>query len=138
MKKTQAIEKQLTEFNIKVNYQSISSPKYYNFSNDGINVEYTITNKSYGQLQDYLIDNLDAFEAYLKDNYTCRDGFIPSHDNTPKSWLLPIDKMDKPEHKFGAILEFYLLNEEYTINDLIMEDAVCSETSWIHGEEINR
>lgn len=37
-----AIGKELTLFNITVEFQAIYSPKYYNYSNDTINVAYTL------------------------------------------------------------------------------------------------
>jgi hypothetical protein len=131
-----AVESQLKEFDIKIKYQHVNSPKYYNYSNDSINVKYTITKKSFKLLLDYLSNNLLEFEQYLKENYTCRDGFISLHSNDTKDWILQSENLEKPEHKFGAILEFYLENEDYKEFDLY--EDVASETSWVHGTLIKK
>ena len=101
--------KELLNIHIKVNYQSMVSPKYYNFSNDSINVEYEID--SLTVIRNYLIDNRGMFEEYLLENYKSRDGFISSHSHKVDDWLSVMYSEKDLEHKFGSILHFIIDNE---------------------------
>lgn len=102
-----AIEKLLKENNIikSIKFQKVVSPKYYNFSNDSINIEVEL---NLGELVCFIANNKDSFSQYIESNYTSCDGFISFHSNDSDEWLkgLILDNLDKSEHKFGAILDF--------------------------------
>lgn len=102
-----AIEKLLKEKNIvqSIEFQKVVSPKYYNFSNDSINIEVKI---NIDILIFFIESNKKAFDTYIKDNYSSCDGFTSFHSNDGDMWLKSLmnDDLDKPEHKFGAILDF--------------------------------
>ena len=124
---TKTISDKLIEFGIKgvkIKYQLISSPKYYNFETDSIYVKYSLTNIAVKAINKYLIDNKDAFTKYIKDHYTSRDGFNSWHSNDANEWL-QIKLSDKKEltHAFGAILEFIFENENYTAFNLYEDIA---------------
>src|ERR1035438_8942967 len=61
-----AIERELKSLGITIDYQSIYSPKEYNFSTDSINVKYRLSKNSAKLLNSYLKANVKAFEAYIK------------------------------------------------------------------------
>jgi hypothetical protein len=118
-------------FDIALNYQAINSPKYYNFSNDAIHVEYTFTEDCFTKIQDYLSGNVDNFSQYLIEHYTSCDGFISFHSNDYKEWLLDIKEEVTLEHKLGSILNFILLNEEYNEMELYQQ---VSENVYLQGQ----
>jgi hypothetical protein len=89
------VEGSLSDFVSRIDFQSIESPKYYNFSNDSINCEI--------EFNDSLVDQ------YILDNYTSRDGFISFYENDASNWL---DGWKEDSHKVGSILDFICINEE--------------------------
>ena len=107
---TEFVGNELKDLEIKVEFQALVSPKYYNFSNDSINVKYTLSENTITLILAMLSENNDDFEQYLHDNYTCRDGFIPFHSNDKKEWLLALTSGSNEllGHKLGGILNFYL------------------------------
>lgn len=54
-------------------YKSMTSPKYYNFSTDKLNI---IIDLNLTKLKKFIRDNKEDFNSYLKDNFTSYDGFI--------------------------------------------------------------
>ena len=105
-------------FDIKVKFQKLVSPKYYNFTNDSINCEYEITQHEYDKVIDYIKSNWLDFEEYIKRNYSSRDGFIPSHSYNAEVWMNNLKSESHLEHNFGSVLDFILENKEYTCNNL--------------------
>lgn len=118
-----AIESKLKEFglNIKITYQSLYSPREYNFANDSINVKYKVEDPK--AINKYILANFEAFSVYIKEHYTSRSGFMSFWSNDAETWLneYMTNKKDL-SHCFGAILEFIFKNEGYSDNDLY-EDA---------------
>ena len=112
-----SIEHELKDFNIKIEFQKLVSPREYNFTNDSINVEYSIENLN--QIENYLKDNFNEFEEYLKGRYTSRDGFTSFYSTDGYIWLYNyLNDGNKIQHCFGSILEFILTNEGYNQDDL--------------------
>ncbi len=110
---------------IQAIFQSVVSPKYYNFSNDSINVEYQF--EDLDKLVAYLIDNRTEFADYLKDRYTSCNGFISHHSNDVDEWIQVFMFGGELGHKLGSALEFYLTNENG--DDLqyeMYEDLSCN------------
>ncbi len=107
-------------------YEALVSPRFYNFGNDSINCEVSLSSKE--AVDEYLADNADAFSEYLKDRYTSRDGFASSYSNDPKDW----SDWAEDEHKLGAVLDFWFLNEEVDEYD-VYQDVVSNleETDYI-------
>ena len=119
------IEDMLRDLNITtdIKFQSLLQPKEYNFGNDSINVEYTISKRSLRVIKDYLMSHIEAFREFLRDNYTNCSGFISHYENYPEAWLNDLIH----EHKFGAVLGFILNNEnENVANDLY--DGIVNNT----------
>ena len=117
-KATEVVEEWLEDFNIKVNFQEISSPREYNFGNDSINVEYVLAKDSMKKILDYLKENRQVFEEWLKGRYTSRSGFISSHSTDADEWISELKSGEDLSHKFGAVLEFIMENEGNTDEDL--------------------
>ena len=97
-----------------ITIQNISSPRYYNFSNDSANV---IIKYKVNEFVAYLIENKDKLNEWLKDRYTSRSGFMSSYDNNYDDWFEQTNgfiNLDVDGHRLGALLDFYFENEGVT------------------------
>ena len=114
------IGEQLSNLGIKVVFQKIVSPKFYNFDNDRINVAFNLDTDTFDKLHKFLLDNIEDFKDYLKEHYTSYDGFRSFHSNEPLDWFKALESKSQKllEHKLSGILNFYLECEEFTTNDL--------------------
>lgn len=132
---TNTIDNRLGEegFDVSIKYQELVSPKSYNYSNDSINIELTFNPI---QVKEYLLDNVDEFDEYLKEHYTSRSGFYSSHSNNVDEWL---SIFDKDEHKIGAIFDFILRNEDFDESELYDEtervSSIVKNYDELIGEE---
>jgi hypothetical protein len=102
---------ELSDFSLKMRFQSISSPSFYNFSNDSCNVILDIDEQAVSK---YIYENQSAFEDYIKEKYTSYDGFWSSHSNQFKDWEEDTKKFknySENDHCLGALLQFICENE---------------------------
>ena len=117
------IEEKLNEIGINctINFETLISPREYNFSNDSINIE--INFKKFSQVIEILEQNYDLFTQYIKDNYTSCSGFISSHSSYASDWMEDLrDDAENETHKVGAVLDFILQEiEEYKDEDLYFD-----------------
>lgn len=125
------VGKWLKDFDIKVKFEEVVSPKYYNYSNDSINVEYELGEDSMKKILDYLEENKEAFSEYIKKKYTSRDGFMSSYSNDSNEWISDLKDEKSLHHKLGAVLEFILENEGHDENELYDE---ISGNVYLSGE----
>ena len=95
----------LSDYVKGIEFERISSPKYYNFENDAIHCEMTI---DVDAINKYIDDNWSHFKDYIKICYTSRDGFISSYTNDAAEW---IKGWEEDQHKVGSILQ-YICSEE--------------------------
>lgn len=102
-----AIEKLLKENGIieSIKFQNVVSPKYYNHSNDSINIEVEI---NIDKLVLFIANNKDDFDTYVRSHYTSCDDFTSFYSNNGDDWFKSLinDDFKKSEHCFGALLEF--------------------------------
>jgi hypothetical protein len=126
------IEEKLNEIiECKVTFQELISPKYYNYSNDHINVEIEI---DLNEVEKYLLENIEYFDEYLRKNYTSCSGFISSYSNKPDVWLFKyLRDSDKLKHCLGSALNFMLQNEEYFCDNLY-DDLMDWNPVYLHAE----
>ena len=114
------IEEKLNEIGINctINFETLVSPREYNFSNDSINIE--INFKKFSQVIEILDQNYDSFSEYIKHNYTSCSGFISSFSSYASDWMEDLRQDAENEtHKVGAVLDFILQEiEEYKDEDL--------------------
>lgn len=117
------IEEKLNEIgvNCSIKYDTLISPREYNFSNDSINIE--INFKKFSQVIEILEQNFDSFSQYIKDNYTSRDGFISNHSSYASDWMEDLrENTENEAHKVGAVLDFILQEiEDYKDEDLYFD-----------------
>lgn len=115
----QIVGEQLKDLGIKVEFQALVSPKYYNYSNDSINVAYHLEDNAFTKLLEYVLENKEDFDGFIHENYTSYSGFMSFFSNDGWKWIAEyIFKEDKLEHVFGACLEFYLEREEFGAEEL--------------------
>ena len=114
------IEDKLEDFIYKIEFSKLKSPKFYNFSNDYI--ECKIKPKKQAILN-YIKNNNNNWNKYLKDNYTSYDGFISSYDNyaSSKDWN---NKNIFNKHQLCPVLDFIAKNEDITELDLLEDSEV--------------
>ena len=112
------IESAMSEWIERIDYESLSSPKYYNFTNDSINCTIRPKKKA---IQEYIYANKAEFAKYLEDHLKSRDGFISSHSHSFYDWeedtkkFLHFDKKhDNQGFNLGFVLDFIAENEEIT------------------------
>ncbi|QDP51821.1 MAG: hypothetical protein GOVbin212_40 [Prokaryotic dsDNA virus sp.] len=110
---------ELEDFIYKIEFESLKSPRFYNYSNDYI--ECKIKPKKQAILN-YIKKNYNNWNEYLKDNYTSYDGFISSYDNYAGSedWS---NKNIFNKHQLCAVLSFIAENESIT-EDALLENEV--------------
>jgi hypothetical protein len=112
-------------------YESLVSPKYYNFRNDSINVEFKFSTENKVRIAQYIKEHWNAFKNYLKDNYTSGSGFISSYSNDVADWLKISDSLEH-SHKSGSILNFILTNEG--ISDFYIYEKVMGVRDYLELE----
>lgn len=91
-------------FEIKIEYQNFYSPKFYNYSNDSINVFIELDTK---ELRKYILENYKYFAKRIKEDYTSCSGFISSYFNNIEEWATDTNNFtnfDINQHYLGALL----------------------------------
>jgi hypothetical protein len=118
----------LSDFVSDIEFEKISSPKYYNFENDSIHCEITFDDD---KIINYLNDNFEAFSTYIRERYTSRDGFISFYENNALEWL---DGWQDDSHKVGSILQFICESEQFEEPFNIAD----SHISLFYNQQINQ
>lgn len=101
------VETLLNEFVYAIHFDSVVSPRFYNFENDSINCDIEIYRD---KIEKYVSENKEAFDKYIRDRYTSRDGFISYYENDGDQFL---DGWHDDSHKVGAVLQFICENEGF-------------------------
>ena len=112
------LENELSVFVNKIEFQSLESPKYYNYSNDVIDC---IIQPKKQAILNYIKKHKKEFDIYLKDTYTSYDGFISHYDNNSDSKDWSSKSIINNEHQLGSVLNFICINEGITEHDLYYE-----------------
>lgn len=97
---------------VEIKYQSISSPAYYNFSNDSINIEVDL---DFPRFMEIVNENKENIRKYIHQQYTSRDGFNSFHSNDVEDWCDTEYVLEFIQHRVGALMEalyYYHLNTE--------------------------
>lgn len=90
----------------EIKYQSISSPAYYNFSNDSINIEVEL---DFPRFMEIVNEKKEDIREYILVNYTSRDGFNSFHSNNVDVWCDPEYVLEFIQHRVGALMEALML-----------------------------
>lgn len=107
-------------FDVQVDFIAIDSPREYNHSNDAIDVNYTINKTTFKKIVNYLKDNSENWNLYIKGYFTSYSGFISFHPNNAEEWveLVNLDNMANYNIILKTILGFILTNEDYSETDM--------------------
>lgn len=84
-----------------IQYQSISSPQYYNFSNDSLNIEVELDFDKFMQIVN---ENKEELREYIRENYTSYDGFHSFHSNDIEDWCNSEYVLENPSHRVGSLM----------------------------------
>lgn len=99
----------------------IYSPKYYNFSNDEIDLDVTF---SKSKVLNEVNKNITKFNDFLKERYSSRDGFNSFTSNNYIEWLE--DYNNDVDTSIGAVLT-YLFQETIEENHEGFIQHVCDD-----------
>lgn len=105
---------------ISFEYESLAKPRFYNYENDKIN---GYVNLPLDMVIEYMNNNAEEFQQYLKDNYSSRDGFtsfVPTNlDDFRKE--LKSDLSKDVDRDLGILVEFIIEKELKMTPDEIYE-----------------
>ena len=116
------IENEMSDFIDSVTFESLYSPREYNFTNDSINC---LISPKIDAIKSYIYDNKEAFCSYLEDRFKSRSGFISFYGYTFEQWkTYTKDFSDYTEDSIylGSVLDFIGTNEE--INDFTLYEKL--------------
>ncbi len=109
---------ELIPFVKSIGFESVQSPKEYNFKNDSINCTIDFDAK---ELKAWIYANQEFVTGYIEDEYSSRSGFIPFYSNKFEDWEHKTGNFTNwsvDGHRLGAILNAYCQWEEYETSDL--------------------
>ena len=118
------VENEMSDFVHSIEFEELKSPKFYNFSNDYINVKINPNKKS---IINYIHHYKNEWKKYLLENYKSYDGFISSYDHDPSSDDWNDYNIINGVHQLGSALNFIAENEG--MNELDLWDFVCGNVS---------
>ena len=99
---------------VGIAHQAVVSPREYNFTNDGINIEVYCTPEFIPALKAYITSHKAKFEEYLHERYIGYDGFISHYPNHYEGWVSETkDFTELGNHYLGSILQFVACIEDH-------------------------
>jgi len=108
--------------NASFTFQEVIRPKFYNFTNDSINVAFSFSLDAWnGIVRDIKSKYLSLFTDYIKGHYPSYDGFISHFTNDVNEWISDINECENTSHIIGAVMDFYI--QAISDNDDILMDA---------------
>lgn len=94
---------------LSVSFESLFSPKFYNFENDSINVTISLNRNDFDTVISAIKENKTEISEQLKERYSSREGFSSFHSTDLDEWIedltLEFETEEDCSHKWGAILE---------------------------------
>lgn len=118
--------------NLKVTFDYIYSPRYYNFENDSINVSIQFSSGDFERIKNTLIVNALEVAKELKERYSTRPGFVSLTSTDFGDWMEDLqkeyDNEEEDSHKWGAILDI-LCNLLQIVDEEEMADKVQGNVS---------
>ena len=103
-------------FKLNASFESLESPKEYNFSTDRIFIELT-ENKAI-EFVNYILNNhKEELEDLIKKRFTSQSGFISFYPNSLKEWGNPIEW---DHNQLGTCFEIF----DYIGNDIELNESI--------------
>jgi hypothetical protein len=108
---------------IKYDFESLESPKYYNYNTDRIYVKIDQTILQ-AMLSLVLTHYKEGFFSLIADQYTSYDGFHSFHPNTFEEW--PSNIAEWGEARLGTVLQAFTIYtlETYEVKDIDLNDVL--------------
>lgn len=103
----------IDDIDLKFTFVELSSPKFYNYSNDKIVVKVEFNEKQILKTLKDLCTNNEDFMQIISENFTSYDGFVSFYPNNPNEWYekILVDGLDNVH--IETLIEYYdLYNEE--------------------------
>lgn len=120
------VESDMKKWIERIDFQSLQSPKEYNFTNDSINC---IIRPKTKEISAYIYANKEQFSKYLETHLKSRSGFMSFHSYDFETWEENTNKFksfdkskDNRGFNLGFILSFIAENEGLEENN-VFEDA---------------
>lgn len=107
----------LTEFKIKAEFESMSSPKEYNFTTDRLFI--TIADDEVTRLHSLV--TAEELDKVAKERFTSYDGFYSSYSNDVADWG---DLIEWDHNQIGALIQAYVNQEASSEFDQLAELAL--------------
>lgn len=112
----EAVSHQLAGLGVRLEFESLTSPREYNYYNDVGNV-CAIIDKPGDFKMDmmaFLLDHDGEFKSFIRRRFTSGPGFISFHSSDHGEWLDELRNWEPGTEgydstRFGTLLEFYLL-----------------------------
>ena len=92
-----------------IKYQSIYSPKEYNFANDSIDIEVKFNEKQVKKIKSLIVKNFELFNTLIKEKFTSCSGFHSWYSNNASEWLNELNQILEHQTQCATILQFLLL-----------------------------
>lgn len=94
---------------LSVSFESLFSPKSYNFENDSIDVAISLSRNDFDTIISAIKENKTEISYQLKERYSSREGFSSFHSTDLDEWIedltFEFENEEDCSHKWGAILE---------------------------------
>lgn len=117
------VERALEKYVTDIELEEIVSPRFYNYSNDSINVKVSFSKENIEAIKNAIAENMEDWKSYLKFKYTSCDGFISHYSNRADDEEWQIDNALQGKHTCGAVLNFLGVLE-------YEGDWGCREADW--------
>lgn len=92
-----------------IDFEGLSSPKYYNFETDKLILKVKLDQR---KLELYCFrQEKEAFDEYLKENFTSYDGFHSFIANNIKDFKDQYIEENKTDRTLDLMIEFYILQQ---------------------------
>ena len=129
-----------SEFNFlsELEFDSLESPKYYNYTNDKIYFNCNIDKEAFKTwLIELVSEGADLFDNIaneIEDVHTSNSGFISFHSNSYKDWIKDLLELDLENEKTLYKLSFIL--SEYVKSEQLFEDG-SFDFEWEYLSNVN-
>lgn len=117
----------------KLTYVKTYHPRQYNFDTDSVELDFEYDNNVYGYLRGYAVINRDAFDKFLADNFTSRDGFYSYTPNNFADWY---DGYCADDFRCVSALIWFAIDHEIDDDSKqgIYEDWIQQVSDYLRGE----
>lgn len=115
---------ELTGLDIKLEFESLESPKYYNYSTDRIFAN--ISTEDLKKLNGYV--QAEVLAETIKNRFTSYDGFISSYSNNIEDWLEVNKPLVEYDHnEIETLFQAIIAQEKAELIEWeLMEKQICN------------